>query len=43
MGFLSKRFKSAKPLFFENFVDGNFDLKFKSTFQMVVNYERNLK
>lgn len=34
MGFLFKRFKSA--LFFENFDDGNFDLKNKSTFQMVV-------
>lgn len=43
MGFLTKRFKSAKPLFFENFDDGNFDLKIKSTFQVVVNYGRNYK
>jgi len=38
MGFLFKRFKSANLLFFENFDDGNFDLKLKSTFQVVVYY-----
>lgn len=43
MGFLSKRFNSANLLFFENFDDGNFDLKNKSTFQMVVKHGHDFK
>lgn len=41
MGFLFERFNSVLQMFFENFDDGNFDLKNKSTFQMAVNYGCN--